>query len=91
LDSAAAANPTGIPKMAAGCGAPSSSSHITGNKDVGALPIATIAPPADRARVSSAPLSESFSSFQRAKVGRSRKVQITGLFCGKAGSANAMA
>src|SRR5579862_1661110 len=44
LDSAAPTKPTGMPRMAAGFGAPPSSRSSRRNKAVGALPMATTAP-----------------------------------------------
>src|ERR1700728_1921346 len=54
FDSAAPTKPTGMPRMAAGFGAPASIISSSRDKAVGALPIATTAPPTRASHSSSA-------------------------------------
>src|SRR5438552_13881934 len=54
FDSAAPTKPTGMPTITAGLGAPASNSSSSRNSDVGALPIATTAPPTRSSHKSSA-------------------------------------
>src|SRR5262249_35673897 len=84
LASAAPTKPTGMPRIAAGLGAPASSISSKRNKAVGALPTATTAPPR-RSRHNSSAAAErvvSSSSASRATCG-SRSVQTTPLCAGR--------
>ena len=65
LDSAAPTKPTGMPRIAAGFGAPASSISSRRNNAVGALPMATTAPPSRSRHSSSAAAERVVPSFSR--------------------------
>ena len=83
FDSAAPTKPTGMPRMAAGFGAPASISSSSRNRAVGALPMATTAP-ARRSRHRSSAAAERVVPFfaASAAVRGSLSVQITSLLAG---------
>src|SRR6476661_2121115 len=84
FDSAAPTKPTGMPRMAAGFGAPSASISSRRNRAVGALPMATTAP-FSLSRQSSSAAAERVVPSLAARSGTLlfRKVQITSLLAGR--------